>query len=124
MKTTWHDIIARPFGRALEEDGRLDFDKASLGEVFADKPRGIVIKHQVALHSRTSQVEIAIAQPDGLIHFGLTVDVEHRELGDIQDLKLMGDHLDIAREHFGIVHSLGPQSDLPRDAHHILDVQF
>ncbi len=58
-----HEELARALGRALEEDRRLDFQKALL---VHEHPRGgghFAAHAQVARHLRPAQIEVAILEP-------------------------------------------------------------
>ena len=63
-----HEVLARALGRALEEDRRLDLDEVLRVEVVADRLRRPVPDRQVAAHLRPAQVEVAVGEPQVLVH--------------------------------------------------------
>ena len=73
-----HDVIARAFGRRLDEQRRLDLHEAARAQVVSQEQHDLVAQQQVALHVRAAQVEIAVLQPQALVAGRLVVGGRHR----------------------------------------------
>src|SRR5690606_12595272 len=81
-----HDIIARTFGRGFGERRGFDLDKAFLLEEVAHELEHFEAIPEVLLHPRTSQVQVAIAQPDLFIDlFSVRGNVENRRFRLIEN---------------------------------------
>ncbi|OPZ82145.1 MAG: hypothetical protein BWY76_02806 [bacterium ADurb.Bin429] len=80
-----HQEVARAFRGGLDEQRRLDFQKALFVQIFARRVRHLVTQRQVAQHAGVAQVQIAITQAQVLIHLGrvLIVDGERGRLRGI-----------------------------------------
>ena len=119
-----HHVVAGPLGGALDEDGRLDLDEAARVEEIADEFYHLVAEDEVPLHALTAQVEVAIAEAQGLVHLVLPVDVEGRRFGRVEYLHRFGHHLDLARGYVGIDQALGAAAHHPLDAQHVFPADF
>ena len=56
----WHEVVARAFGRRLDQHRRLDLDEVARVEVIAHRLHDAVAHGEIALHPRTAQIEIAV----------------------------------------------------------------
>ena len=91
-----HQIVARPFGRRLGEDRRLNLEKAVRVEIAPNRGRHPVPQHQIALDARTAEVEIAVLQANVFGDRRLVGDRERRRPRFVQDGELTNDHFDLA----------------------------
>ena len=78
MDARGHEVVARAFGRRLDQDRRLDLEEAALVEVVAHRFDDAVAHGEVALHARPPQVEIAVAQAHVLVDVVVAGDDERR----------------------------------------------
>ena len=90
-----HQVIARALRRGLGEHRRFDVDEAVRIEKLAHLHRHPVAQHQVVLHLRAAQIEHPVSQPGGLGQV-FVVELERRRHRGIEDLELLGQHLDRA----------------------------
>src|SRR5450755_2891569 len=96
IKAARHKIIARAFGSALHQDRSLDLQKFALIQVVAYNFDHAMTQHDIVAHLRTAQVEIAIFQTQGFIDLNrLAIDRKWRRARGIEDLDLLGNHLDL-----------------------------
>ena len=103
------DKIARALGRRLEQDRRLDLDKAAVVKIFADRRHGFRPHANVVLQLRPAQVEIAIFKPRVFVRQILgagDLELEWRHLRVVQDQDLVGVDLDIAGRELSVVRAL------------------
>ncbi len=108
VQAAGHDKVARAFGRALEQDRRLDLQEVARRQVLADKAHDAVAQHQVLRHAGAADVEIAVLEPQHLVHLVAgRADVERRGLGRVEDRHLVGDHLDVTRGQVGVAQPFG-----------------
>ena len=94
--------IAGAAGRVFDEEGRLQFEKAILGEVFARQLVDPGARHQHALHRGAPQVEVAVGQARRLLRVDLVLDDKRQRLGTVEDLQPCRVDLDFAGLHLGI----------------------
>ena len=104
-----HQEVARALGRGLGEHGRLDVDEALRVEIAAHRHRHPVAQAQVALHLRAAQVDHAVLQPHVLAQV-LLVELEGRRERGIEQLDVLGQHLDLAAGEVGVDRALGPRA--------------
>ena len=98
VQAAGHDEVACALWCALEQDRRLDLQKIACRQVLADKAHDAVTQHQVLGHAGTADIEIAVLEPQHLVHLVAgRADVERRGLGGIEDRHLVRDHLDVTR---------------------------
>ena len=114
-----HEELARAFRRRLVEHRGLDVDEAVVVEVAAHRARGRVPQPERLLHRLAAQVEVAILEAH-LFGQVLLVDHEGRRGGGIEDLELVGEHLDFPASQGGVHRALGAAADDPRHAQHEL----
>ena len=93
-----HEELARALGRRRHQHRRLDLDEAlALHRARGSRELTVDSDAQVALHALAAQVEVAVAEADGLVDLvGAVVDRERRRLGDRQDLDRAVADLDLA----------------------------
>jgi predicted amidohydrolase len=80
-----HHEVAGALGRRRDQHGRLDLDEALLLERAADHAVGLGPRPQVPLQAVTAQVDVAVAQADGLVGVDPVVEREgaaYRALAD------------------------------------------
>ena len=85
-----HEEFAGALGRALEQDRRLDFQEALLVHEHARGGGHLAAHAQVAGHLRPAQIEVAILEPQLLVHLAGHLRVVHREgqhVGIVQQLR-------------------------------------
>ncbi len=118
METGRHQVIARPLGRRLEQDGRLHFEEPSLIEEIANVFDNPVAQFQVFSHPVAAQVQVAVLKPHHLIDLRLLVDYEGGRPSLVQDLDPF--HLDLneARRQFQVLAPLRPPADASFDRQH------
>src|SRR5690606_11870585 len=56
MYAAGHQVVARPFRRALKKDGRFNLDKAALAEEITNKFHRAVAQSQVTLQTIPAQI--------------------------------------------------------------------
>ena len=111
-----HDEVAGALGRALDEGRRLDLDEAVGVVDLADRLDHPAAEHQPALHRLAPDVEVAVFEPQALIHRGVgLVDVERRRLRLGQDLDLGRLELDRAGRELRVLRAGQPRRDGPGD---------
>ena len=67
-------------------------------------------QHDILLHLGTTQVEVAVFEPQHLVHVEIVLDIERRRLRLVQDAKLAADDLDLARFHLRVHGVLGTRA--------------
>ncbi len=115
-----NQVVARAFGGALEQDGRLDFDEVTRAQEVANELHGVVAQHEVALHALAAQVEVAVAQAGGLVYRVVAVDQERGGLGDVQHHNPVGQHFDLAGRQIGVLLSGRAAADHAGDLDDVL----
>ena len=109
MQAAGHDKVACAFGRALEQDRRLDLQEVALRQVLADKAHDAMAQRQVLGHAGAADVQIAILEPQRLVHLVAgRADIERRVLGGVEDRHLVGDHLDVTGSQVGVAQPFRP----------------
>lgn len=91
------EVVARPFGRGVGQDGRLDLEETGPAHVVAHGQRGLVPETNVALHLRAAQVEVAVLKAQLLGGLRRVGDDERRNLGGRENAELERLDLDLAR---------------------------
>ena len=99
LQAAGHQEIAGALRRALNQDGRLDFQKAARVQEVADVFDQPVAQDEVLLHRRAAQVEVAVAQPQTFVGAGVISDVERRRAGGVEDGHGGGLHFHLAGGH-------------------------
>ena len=84
LESAGHQEISRALGRAFNQDGSLDFQKSLGVQKIADVLDHPVAQDEVLLHSRPSQVEVAIPEAQTLVGPGVVGDIEGRREGAVQ----------------------------------------
>src|SRR5690606_15235519 len=120
LQARGHDEVPGALGRRGDEHGRLDLDEALLLHRAPEGAVGHRPGPEVALHAAAAQVDVAVAEPDGLVGLDAVVDRERRRLGRAQDLDRAVPDLDLAGGQVGVGGALGPDADDAGDAHHPL----
>ena len=90
-------VVARPLGGRLGEDGGLDVEEPLLVEVVADLVRHPVAEHEALQQLGAAQVEVAVAQPEVLGGLDAAVERERRRLGAGEHGGALDGHLHFAR---------------------------
>ena len=98
-----HQVVPGPFGGGLGEDGGLDLQEAILVEVVPADLHDLVAQGDGALHVRAAQVQVAVLQPDRVLHIGVLHDLEGRGLRLGQQAQLSDLHLNVAGGHVGVL---------------------
>ena len=75
-----HQVVARPFGRRLRQDRRLDLPEPLRRQFVADGQRHPVAEAHVLLHPAPAQIEVAVPQAHLLGHGRLVRNGERRRL--------------------------------------------
>jgi hypothetical protein len=99
----------------------VDLEKAVRVEVLPDLHRRAVTERDIVLHPRTPQIEIAVFQPQVLVHLRVVGDREGGHLGVVEQADLARLHLDLAGRHLR-VGGLAPD-DLAEHRDHELAAQ-
>ncbi len=118
-----HQIVAGAFGRGLGEDGRLDLQETYRVEIAPGGLGGLVAHHEALGHGGPPQVQVAVLQPQPLGGVHPVLDEEGGRLGGVEQLPVRDHDLDVAGDHVGVVHSLGPLADAAADGQHVLGAQ-
>src|SRR5690606_520633 len=77
-----------------DESGRLDLQETEVVETPTDGRGGPGTRPEVGSHSRPTQVEIAVLEPEPFVDVGAVVEHERQGLGRGEDLQLSGLDLD------------------------------
>ena len=89
-----NQIVARAFRRAFGQHRRFDFDEVATVKEVAHRLGDAVAQYQIVLHFRSTQVQIAVFQPNGFIDVHIVLNVERRCLGWIENADLFAAHFD------------------------------
>ena len=95
LKAARDDEVARPLGRRLEEDRRLDLEEAAALHRPPDRRDHRAAESDVALHLRAAQVEPAVAEAKSLVDV-LFVELEGQRRRGGDDLQGVDLELDLA----------------------------
>ena len=117
-----HEKIARPLGRALGKDGRLDFEEPGVVEVIAHGFDDAMALAQVALHAGAAQVEVTVREAQVFVADFL-VEREGRHLGLVEHGQRVGDEFDFAGGQRGVGLAFQTRRDLAGDGDDILRAQ-
>ncbi len=99
-------IIARAFGRRARHERRFDFEKALAVEMLAHGEADLRAQHDIALHVRAPQVDVAVFQARVFLHVDGFFHGERRRARFVQDPDLLGYQLHFAGFERGI-HGFG-----------------
>ena len=102
MNAARHQAVSRAFGRRPREYRSFDFEEAHFVERFANLEDHAVPQLDIAVQSRTPQIEIAVAQTRLFARGHFVFDQERRRLRIVQDVQPRGHHFHFARRNFGI----------------------
>ena len=108
LQAAGHQIIPRPLRRAFNQDGRLNFQKAPGIEKIPDILDYLMAQHQVALHLRPAQIQIAVLQPQAFLGFPFVGNVKGRGKGGIKHRYFLGHYLDRAGSQGRVFGAGGP----------------
>ncbi len=111
--------VARSFRRADGLARSPDVDEAQLVHRLPDRADHARREAEVPLHPVPPQVEVAVAQADGLVDV-LLVELERERVGTRKDLQLVDLHLDLAGREVRVDRVGCPADDLPLGAEHEL----
>ncbi len=114
-----HQKVPRPFRGRSGEDRGLHLDEVHLVEVPSDGSNHLVAQHQVGGHFRSSQIEVAVGEPELLRGVGAVLDHKGRRLGGVENLEFFDQQFDLAARQFGIGLALGALSHGAQDLHHV-----
>ena len=81
-------------------------------------------QHQVVLHGRAAQVQIAVAQAQAFVRPGVIGDVERRRQGAVQHRERSRHHFNVARGHQRVFAARRTPPDVALDLHHPFLPQF
>src|SRR5918994_1059809 len=109
--------VAGALGRRRNQHGRLDLGETLALHRRADGAVRLRPGAQVALQAVAAQVDVAVAQADGLVGLDPVVEGEGRRLGRVEDLDLALAHLDLAGGQAVVDRALGAGPDRAGDAH-------
>ena len=114
MQAAGHHEIACAFGRALEQDRRLDLEEIAIRQVLADKAHDAVSQHQVLRHARSADIQVAILEPQHLVYFVARrvrsgCNVKRWILGWVEDRHAIRDHLHVARGEVRVAQPFRPR---------------
>ena len=121
-----HQVVPGPFGGGLGEDGGFNLQKALLVEVVPADLHDLVAQGDHPLHIRPAEVQVAVLQPDGVLHVGVLHDLEGRGGGLGQQAQLGDLHLDVAGGQVGVLglplphQALGGDDILPSEGGRLL----
>ena len=76
------------------------------------------------LHPRPPQIEVAVLQANRFVRFELIFDRKRRSFRHGQDIEVVGQHLDLASRHLGVLRSAWPARDLARHANYVFEAQL
>ncbi len=115
------DEVAGSFGRALDEDRRLDLDEAVLLVDAPDLRHQLRAQQKAAQHRLPPDVQVAVLEADRLVHRRVRlVDVEGRRLCLGEDRERAGLELDLAGCQAGVLHARQAARDVALDRDHEL----
>ncbi len=118
------DEVAGALGRALDERRGLDLDEAVGVMDRVDRPDHRAAEDQSPEHRLTTDVEVAVLQPQALVDRGVgLVDVERRRLRLGQDVDGGRLELDGARRQLRVLGAGQTRRDRARDRHDELRAQ-
>ncbi len=80
MQTRGNQVVAGPLGSGARQHRRLDLEESLGVEEPADRRHDRMTELEVLLHLLTPEIDVAIAQPEHLVHLGMRVDLERRRL--------------------------------------------
>jgi hypothetical protein len=115
-----HQIVARSFGRALDEDRRLNLKEPLPVQEIAYALHQTVPQKQVRLQTRPPQIEIPVFQHQVLVDLHIFVDVERRRWTVVQYLSAGDHHLNGSGLDLRVLGSDGAGHNLSGDTQHIL----
>jgi hypothetical protein len=118
-----HEILARAFGRALEQDRRLDLVEPFAVKIIAHGFGDPVPGAELGGHLGPAQVEVAVRQPQFLAGVNAVLDRERRRLARVEDFEVVRDYLDLAGREFGVGRALGPAANQSLDTNDKLGPQ-
>ena len=111
MYAAGDEVIARALRRGARHERRLDLQEALAGELRADGLRDPVPRHEIGLHLRAAQVDIAVLQPQFLIADGVFRGRERRRLCVGEQEQFMADDFDVAGGHVGVPQALAANTN-------------
>ena len=117
------DEVAGALGRGGDQHRRLDLDEAVGDERASDGGVHDRAHLEVALQAFAAQVDVAVAETDGLVDVGALVDGERRGVGRREDLDGAVLQLDLSGGELGVDRALDAVLDRAGDAQHILVAQ-
>ncbi len=123
VQAAGNEIVARAFGRRLDDHRRLDLEEASRVEEVAHRLDDLVAHAEIALHARAPQIEIAVLQPQIFVDGLVAVDGKGWHLRAVEDLERVGGDLDVAGRQPRILRSRGTPAHGAGDAQHVFVAQ-
>src|SRR5689334_3770241 len=118
MYAARHEIVARAFRSWLGENGRLDLEKPAVAQKASRCLQQPMPQDEILLQLGTSQVQVAVTQPQLLRWKRLISDTRHGycwRRGRTDQLERLGPHLDVAGGEIGVAHFSGSRDDLSLD---------
>ncbi|OIQ81523.1 hypothetical protein GALL_367010 [mine drainage metagenome] len=112
-----HQVIARALRGGTGQHRGFDFDETGSIEVVAHGLGHAVAQHQVLLHGRAAQVQIAMLEAHRL---GQVVVIEHERRGErrVQDLDFRCQHFDFTGRNVAVDRALWARAHLAGDLQH------
>ena len=95
-------IVARAFRCALGQHRRFDLQKTGISVILARHPGNLVAQHQLALHVRAAQIQVAVFQTQRLVGVDIFFDVKRRGLGFGKNTQFLNQHFHRAGRHVRI----------------------
>src|SRR6202451_40429 len=96
MEARRHEIVSRTFRRALDYHRRIDLDELAIIEKVAHRLDDVVAHPDVTLHTRATQIEIAVLKSQILVDVGVDVDLKGRDLRAVEHVEFVDADLDRA----------------------------
>ena len=115
-----HHEVACALGRRRDQHRRLHLGEALRVERAVQRRVHLRAHAQVALETRTAEVDVAVPQAQHLVGLDAIVDGERRRLGLVEHLERGRRQLDLTGGQRVVDGALGPVAHLSRDPHDVL----
>ena len=120
MDAARHDEVARALGSALDQDGRLDFQKVAFVHVAADQRHQIVSQDDVVPLPGPAQIEVSVFEAQSFVYVDFFVYVKRRSFRFRQYLKPRRLKLYLARGQLRVQGAGRPFGDHPAHGDNVL----
>ena len=108
-------VIAGPFRRALRQKGGFHLDESLAVKIVPRRGGDAAPQNQVLLDLGTPEIEVAVLETDVFGDLRRSIQHKGRRLRLVEDLQVIGQHLDLAGLQIGIFHPLRSSADRPVD---------